>query len=118
MIALCFSFPEALPAWIFNLYHMRHVLNSKDRREFEVLALQSRTRGVQALRKAIADRMDRSAPASIGLLLQIQWLFGGECMLNEPVGAKAHAIVIPLLEQTHLDPEISAHIMINAMVSI
>ena len=115
-IELGFRYPECVPSWFFlMLTTMREVLLGVDAAQFQMLMLQYRTRSLQILRKTIAEKQQGGKP-TVPMILQILWLFGAECMINESMAAEAHAVVVPWIDQIQLDPEVSIASMVTAMV--
>jgi hypothetical protein len=111
-----FEYPEALPAWFScRISTAIDFLPPADRPRFELLQLQYRARGLQTLRKAIDEMHRTGSPPTISLILQILYLFEGDCVGYQAIAAQAHAVVLPWIEQASMDQASAILLTINAM---
>lgn len=113
-----FANPEALPAWITaNTFVLVKLLPPEDRPAFRLLLLQYRARSIRDLRDAINEKIRTNSRPSVSLILQILYLFRGECMMNEREAAQAHALVMPWIDQAGVESSMAGHLMVVAMFS-
>lgn len=112
-----FRHPESLPSWFFvALTCMRGVFEPLDPTGFQTLLLQYRTYSLRTLRESISE-IPAESPPPVTVILQILRIFGAECMINEYLAAKAHAVVIPWIEKVQLEPRVFSGLMGAMMVS-
>lgn len=95
---------------------MREVFEPLDPEGFQTLLLQYRGYSLRILREAISKMPRDGRPPPATVVLQILRIFGAECMTNEYLAAKAHAVMIPWIEKVQLEPRIFSALVGALMV--